>query len=396
MKRPEIVFNLRSTLLVLLLTALVGCGDKNAEKAKPVLPVNIVTATPRNVPTSAEFVGQTAGYREVEVRARVGGILLKKTYTEGRPVKQGELLFQIDPEPFQAALDQARGNLQIEQANLMRAQQDYKRIIPLFKENAVSQKDRDDATAAFASAKAAVAAAQAQVKTAQINLGYTQVTAPITGITSTQVHSEGSLVTSTGDGSPLTKISQLDPLYVNFAVSDNDDLAMRQDVAAGKLRLPPGQQFKVLLKLADGTVFPQVGKLNFTDSIVDTSTSSVRARAEFPNPDGSLLPGQFVRVRLDGAELINAIVVPKKAIVTTQQGKQVWVVSPKNTAMPVVVELGEEVGDQVVISKGLKAGDRVVVDNLMKIQPGMTLKPTAVPAGRTPATNKTASAPAQH
>ena len=397
MKRPGIVLNLRSALLVLLLTALAGCGgeDKNAGQAKQAMPVSVLTVTPHDVPTSMEFVGQTAGYREVEVRPRVGGILLKRAYTEGRPVQQGELLFQIDPEPFQASLDNAKANLQVEQANLIRAQQDYKRIIPLFKENAVSQKDRDDAVAAFASAKASVAAAQAQVKEAQINLGYTRVTAPITGITSKEVRSEGSLVTSTGDGSPLTKISQLNPLYVNFSVSDNDNLTMRQDEAAGRLRLPPGNQYSVRLTLSDGSVFSQVGRMNFTDSIVDTSTGSVRARAEFSNPDGTLLPGQFVRVRLEGAELINAIVVPNKAVMTTQQGKQVWVVGPKGTAVPVVIELGQLVGDDVVVTKGLKAGDRVVIDNLIKVQPGMPLKPQPVSAGKAQAPGKTASAPAQ-
>lgn len=381
MTRPEIAMSLKYALSVIALSALSACGNdsaQNANQAKPALPVNVIAVSPHNAPTSMEFVGQTAGYREVEVRPRVGGILLKRAYVEGRPVKQGDLLFQIDPEPFQAALDQAKANLQVEQASLIRAQQDYNRIIPLFKENAVSQKDRDDAVAAFASAKASVAAAQAQVKEAQINLGYTRVTAPISGITSKEARSEGSLVTSTGDGSPLTKVTQLNPLYVNFSISDNDNLMIHRNEADGRLRLPPGMRFDVRLILSDGTVFNQAGQMNFTDSIVDPTTGSVSSRAEFSNPDGSLLPGQFVRVRLEGAELLNVLLVPNKAILTTQQGKQVWVVGPKDTAVPVVVELGPSVGDQVVVTKGLKAGDRVVVDNLIKVQAGATLKPQVV------------------
>ncbi|AXK40836.1 efflux RND transporter periplasmic adaptor subunit [Crenobacter cavernae] len=340
------------------------------------MPVGVVSTVAKDVPVPFEFVGQTAGSREVEVRARVGGILLKRAYTEGKSVKQGDLLFQIDPAQFQAALDQAQGALKVEEAQRARTRQDYDRILPLFKENAVSQKDRDDAAAAYQSAQASVAAAQARVKEAQINLGYTRVTAPISGMTSKEVRSEGSLV-STGDGS-LTKISQIDPMYVNFSFSDNDLLAFRRDEQSGKLKLPEDRRFEVSVKLSDGSSYAKSGRLNFTDNLIDPSTGTIRARAEFANPDGELLPGQFVRVFLNGAKRVNAILIPQRAVLTSQQGKMVWVVDAKNTVAPRPVTLGAEVGDQVLVETGLKPGERVVIDNIIKLRPGAPVKPEAL------------------
>ncbi|WP_245944792.1 efflux RND transporter periplasmic adaptor subunit [Crenobacter cavernae] len=359
--------------------ALAACGkggDAIGKGNPPPMPVGVVSTVAKDVPVPFEFVGQTAGSREVEVRARVGGILLKRAYTEGKSVKQGDLLFQIDPAQFQAALDQAQGALKVEEAQRARTRQDYDRILPLFKENAVSQKDRDDAAAAYQSAQASVAAAQARVKEAQINLGYTRVTAPISGMTSKEVRSEGSLV-STGDGS-LTKISQIDPMYVNFSFSDNDLLAFRRDEQSGKLKLPEDRRFEVSVKLSDGSSYAKSGRLNFTDNLIDPSTGTIRARAEFANPDGELLPGQFVRVFLNGAKRVNAILIPQRAVLTSQQGKMVWVVDAKNTVAPRPVTLGAEVGDQVLVETGLKPGERVVIDNIIKLRPGAPVKPEAL------------------
>ncbi|RXZ44072.1 efflux RND transporter periplasmic adaptor subunit [Crenobacter cavernae] len=355
------------------------------------MPVGVVSTVAKDVPVPFEFVGQTAGSREVEVRARVGGILLKRAYTEGKSVKQGDLLFQIDPAQFQAALDQAQGALKVEEAQRARTRQDYDRILPLFKENAVSQKDRDDAAAAYQSAQASVAAAQARVKEAQINLGYTRVTAPISGMTSKEVRSEGSLV-STGDGGLLTKISQIDPMYVNFSFSDNDLLAFRRDEQSGKLKLPEGKRFEVTVELSDGSSYAKPGRLNFTDNVIDPSTGTIRARAEFANPDGQLLPGQFVRVFLNGAKRVNAILIPQRAVLTSQQGKMVWVVDAKNTVAPRPITLGAEVGDQVLVESGLKPGEKVVVDNIIKLRPGAPVKPEQRKPEAAPAE---ASAPAK-
>ncbi|MEN3030292.1 efflux RND transporter periplasmic adaptor subunit [Chromobacterium amazonense] len=365
-------------LLGVLAASLAACGQKpeaNGPGAMPPVPVAVIKVQPANVPVSYEFVGQAAGSREVEVRARVGGILQKRSYTEGKPVKAGDLLFQIDPEPFKAALDQAKGNLQVQQAQLLRAKQDYERILPLFKENAVSQKDRDDAVAAYNAAKASVAAAQAQVEQAQINLGYTRVTAPISGITSQEARSEGSLVATTADASLLTKVSQLDPIYVNFSMSDSDMLNLRKMQHAGKLKLANGGGFEVLLKLADGSMYGKTGHLNFTDSLVDTNTGTIRSRATFANPQGSILPGQFVRVQLNGAVRTQAITVPQRAVLTTQQGKMVWVVGDDGKVAPRPIVTSQEVGLNVLVEQGLKSGDQVVVDNIIKLRPGAAVKP---------------------
>lgn len=364
-------------LLTALAASLMACGQKNDKHAGAMLPmpVGVLEIAPSDVPVSFEFVGQAAGSREVEVRARVGGILLKRAYTEGKPVKQGDLLFQIDPEPLKAALDQAQGNLQVQQAQLVRTKQDYDRITPLFKENAVSQKDRDDAVSAYEAAKASVAAAQAQVQQAKINLGYARVTAPISGMTSQETRSEGSLVSTTADGSLLTKVSQLDPIYVNFSMSDNDMMNLRKMQDSGQLKLAANGHFNVQLKLTDGSTYGKSGRLNFTDSLVDASTGTIRSRATFANPDGGILPGQFVRVILQGAKRSNAIAVPQRAVLTSQQGKMVWVVGADNKVQPRPITVSQDVGLNVLVESGLKAGDKVVVDNIIKLRPGADVKP---------------------
>ncbi|NHR03777.1 efflux RND transporter periplasmic adaptor subunit [Chromobacterium haemolyticum] len=364
-------------LLTALAASLMACGQKNDKHAgaMPPMPVGVLEIAPSDVPVSFEFVGQAAGSREVEVRARVGGILLKRAYTEGKPVKQGDLLFQIDPEPLKATLDQAQGNLQVQQAQLVRTKQDYDRISPLFKENAVSQKDRDDAVSAYEAAKASVAAAQAQVQQAKINLGYARVTAPISGMTSQETRSEGSLVSTTADGSLLTKVSQLDPVYVNFSMSDSDMMNLRKMQDSGQLKLAANGHFNVQLKLTDGSTYGKSGRLNFTDSLVDASTGTIRSRATFANPDGGILPGQFVRVILQGAKRSNAIAVPQRAVLTSQQGKMVWVVGADNKVQPRPITVSQDVGLNVLVESGLKAGDKVVVDNIIKLRPGADVKP---------------------
>ncbi|WP_240333843.1 MULTISPECIES: efflux RND transporter periplasmic adaptor subunit [Chromobacterium] len=364
-------------LLTALAASLMACGQKDDKHAgaMPPMPVGVLEIAPSDVPVSFEFVGQAAGSREVEVRARVGGILLKRAYTEGKPVKQGDLLFQIDPEPLKATLDQAQGNLQVQQAQLVRTKQDYDRITPLFKENAVSQKDRDDAVSAYEAAKASVAAAQAQVQQAKINLGYARVTAPISGMTSQETRSEGSLVSTTADASLLTKVSQLDPIYVNFSMSDNDMMNLRKMQDSGQLKLAANGHFNVQLKLTDGSTYGKSGRLNFTDSLVDASTGTIRSRATFANPDGGILPGQFVRVILQGAKRSNAIAVPQRAVLTSQQGKMVWVVGADNKVQPRPITVSQDVGLNVLVESGLKAGDKVVVDNIIKLRPGADVKP---------------------
>ncbi|QJR15941.1 efflux RND transporter periplasmic adaptor subunit [Usitatibacter palustris] len=370
-----------SAILLSVAALLAGCGEKAAPPKAPPPEVGVVTIQPRTLPLVSEQAGQTAGFREVEVRARVSGILVKRLYTEGQQVKEGQVLFQIDPDPFRAALDQARGSLRQQQASLERATQDRDRIVPLFKENAVSRKDFDDANSNFEGATASVAIARANVTQAEINLGYTNVTAPISGFASKENKSEGSLVSnSPGDAGLLTTISQLDPMYVNFAFAETEKLEYDQNIRTGRVVAPKDLRVPVRVKLADGTIYDTPGLLDFADAKVDPKTGTIRARAEFPNKKGTLLPGQFVRVLAAMGEIQNAFAVPERAITQAQATRLVLVVNAQNKVEPHPVVLGPRVGDEIVIVSGVKAGDRVIVDGLMKARPGSEVKPVAAGA----------------
>jgi membrane fusion protein (multidrug efflux system) len=363
-----------------LCLTLVACGEKApAPKAGPP-EVVVAVVQPRSVPVYYDQVGQTAGFRETEVRSRVAGILLKRLYQEGQPVKEGQPLFQIDPEPFKASLDQATGALRQQEAAFERARADRERIEPLFKENAVSRKDYDDARAAYDSAAAAVDSARAKVREAQLNLGYTLVTAPIAGIASREARSEGSLVATTGDASLLTTIAQLDPLYVNFSYSESEKLRYDDDRQAGRILVPADRRTEVRAKLADGRDFGQAGVVDFAESRVDPKTGTIRARAEFPNPKAELLPGQFVRIVVSIGTLRDALIVPERAITQQQATRLVLVVNDKNIVEPRPVTLGWRLGEGVQLLSGVKPGERVVVDGIMKARPGSEVKPVAAHA----------------
>lgn len=369
--------------LAVLAIALVACGEKAPPPKAAPAEVGVVTVQPRDLPIIYEQVGQTAGFRETEVRARVSGILQKRLYSEGQAVKEGQPLFQIDPEPFKATLDQARGQLRQQEAALDRAKADRERIEPLFKENAVSRKDYDDARAAFDSAAAAVDSARAKVKEAELNLGYTTVTAPISGIASKEARSEGSLVSSTGDAGLLTVISQLDPMFVNFSYSESERLRYDEEVRSGHVIPPKGGRVEAKARLADGRDFPGTGFLDFSDSRVDPKTGTIRARAEFRNPRGEMLPGQFVRILANVGTVKGALAVPERAVTQQQATRLVLVVNDKNIVEPRPVKLGRRAGEDVVLLSGVKAGDRVIVDGLFRARPGAEVK--AVPAGAKPA-----------
>jgi membrane fusion protein (multidrug efflux system) len=369
----------RAALLLILLSVLAGCAKEAAPPPPPPPEVGVLTLQPRSAPLIYEQVGQAAGFREVEVRARVAGILQRRLYSEGQAVKQGQPLFQIDPEPFKAMLEQAKGQQRQHEVALDRARADRERIEPLFKENAVSRKDYDDARSAFDDAVAGLDAARARVREAELNLGYTQVTAPIDGIASKEALSEGSLVATSGDASLLTVISQLDPMYVNFFYSENEKLQFEEEVRAGRLSVAPGRRVEARVKLADGRQLGGVGFVDFADSRIDTKTGTIRARAELPNPRGDLLPGQFVRIALNIGSLKNILIVPERAILQQLATRLVMVVDAKNKVEPRPVSLGRRLeGGEVVIKSGLKAGDRIIVDGLLKARPGAEVKP--VPA----------------
>jgi membrane fusion protein (multidrug efflux system) len=336
----------------------------------PPSEVTVTTAAKQALPVSWEYVGQTAGSREVEVRARVTGILLSRNFTEGSRVKKGQSLFTIDPKPFEAALERAVADLAAVEARLEQSRRNAARLKPLYAEKAVSQKEYDDAVSAETIGAADVKAAQARLTEARLNLAYTKVESPLSGITTRALPSEGTLIS--GPNVLLTSVVQVDPIWVNFGIADNEQARMQRDVRAGTLKLP--RNFEVELRLDDGSVYPHKGKLDFADVRVSTQTGTREARAELPNPDGLLRPGQFVRVVLKGASLPNAVTVPQRSVMEGPQGKFVYVVDEKSTAQARPVEAGPWAGDRWIITSGLEGGERVIVDGVMKIGPGAPVK----------------------
>ncbi|HHQ4616428.1 efflux RND transporter periplasmic adaptor subunit [Aeromonas veronii] len=369
----------RSLLTLALISGLSACGGETTQTVQtmPAVPVVVAEVKLTDVPLTTEMVGETAGFREIDVRSRVSGILLKRTYVEGQPVTAGQELFLIDPEPYKVALEQAKGTLAQEQARLNKARADRDRIIPLFKRQVVSRKDYDDTIANYEAAIASHQAAQAKVKEAELNLSYTQVTAPINGMASKSSQSEGSLISTSGDNGLLTTITQFDPLYVNFSYSEQDRLNFENSVKKGVIEAKDATTWRTHIRLADGSLYPEAGKLNFSDNRVDPQTGTIRARAIFDNKDGVLLPGQFVRMTIDLGTRKNAIVVPPRAIVQSQADRMVMVVDADNKVVPRPVTLGAAVDSGVLIESGLQAGERYIVEGLMKARPGAVVKPVS-------------------
>ncbi len=368
--------------------------------------VSVVTVKAQDHAVELEYVGQTAGSRETEVRARVAGILSKRLFEEGATVKAGTPLFQIDPANFQTQAASADAAVAVAQAKVNQTQRDQARLAPLVAEKAISQKEFDDAKSAAESAAATLKQAQAQANEARLNLGYTTVVAPISGTTGTAAKSDGNLVSASD--SLLTTIVQTNPMYVNFSVSEADLLRITKQVGAGQLAVPGKKSangslgFSVNVKLADGSLYPLTGKLNFTGEKLNPTTGSFDARAEIPNPDGSLRPGQFVRVVLGGASRPNSISVPQRAVIDSPMGKMVFVVTPDDKLAPRPVELDGWTKGEWIVTKGVQSGDRVLVDGFIKAHtPGMTVKtvpyvPAAAPGAAAPAAPAApaASAPA--
>jgi len=394
-------------LLAALPLALVACG-KHADgagapgRAMPPPEVSVVTVTAQNHAIDLEYVGQTAGSRETEVRARVAGILNKRLFEEGATVKAGTPLFQIDPANFQTQSASAEATVAVAQAKVNQAQRDQARLAPLVAEKAISQKEFDDAKSAAESAAASLRQAQAQAAEARLNLGYTTVVAPISGTTGAAAKSDGSLVSATD--SLLTTIVQTNPMYVNFSISEADLLRINKQVGSGLLAVPGKKSangslgFSVTVKLADGSAYPRAGKLNFTGERLNPATGSFDARAEIPNPDGVLRPGQFVRVLLGGASRPNSISVPQRAVIDGPMGKMVFVVTPDNKLAPHPVELDGWTQGEWIVTKGIKTGDRVLVEGFIKAhEPGMAVKPVpymAVAPGAESIKEKTPATPA--
>jgi membrane fusion protein (multidrug efflux system) len=357
-----------------------GQGEHGAGGGMPPSEVTVLAVAPQPLPVTFEYVGQTVGSREVEVRARVTGILLKRNFVEGAAVKKGQSLYDIDPAPFEAVVARAEADVAAAEARLDQAARNAARMRPLYAERAVSQKEFDDAVSTEAIGLADTKSAKARLAEARLNLGYTKVESPLSGMASRSNRSEGTLVS--GPDVLLTTVVQIDPMWVQFGIPDTEQARLRKEVEAGRLKLPGNGSFEVALQLADGSAFPRTGRLNFYDVRITPNTGTQDARAELPNPDGALRPGQFVRVILKGAIRPNAIKVPQKAVLEGPQGKFVYIVNDKSQAEARLVEAGEWAGDSWVITSGLKPGERVILDGVMKLGPGAPVKVAAADAAQ--------------
>jgi membrane fusion protein (multidrug efflux system) len=369
---------------VAILSVTAPAGDASAQGAPPPPQVTVVTVEPHPVPLKFEYAGRISAYRNVEVRARVSGILLNRTFTEGEEVTEGQVLYRIDPAPYEATLARAQAQLQQEQATLERREKDLERAQELLRRRSGTEKAFDDATADVALSKALVAAAQAQVQTAQLDLGYTTVNAPLSGTTSLDTMDEGSLVGTTAENSLLTRIHQLDPAYVNFSFTDRELGELRRLYDTGRADRPADGELKASIEFGDGSTYDKEGKITFTDVTIDRETGTIRTRAVVPNPDRKLLPGQFVRVIVNGVTLKDALVVPQASVMQGPQGPFVYVVDAESKAVMKPVELGREVDGGWVVETGLSPGDKVITEGIIKVRPGAPVTVAGTPVAGEP------------
>ncbi len=368
-------------VVVAALAGLAGCGKEPPKAAPAPLEVTTLTVEARDVPVTADYVAQTQSSQAVNIQARVSGFLDKRVYTEGAVVKAGQVLFRMDPKPFQAQVDGAAAALQRNQASLDVATANLKRTKPLVEQNALSQKDLDDATGQYEQAGAAVAQSKAQLDSAKLDLSYTTITSPVDGVTSFAAVADGSYVSP--QNAQLTTVSVLSPIWVNFSLSENEVQRIENDVKAGRLKLPPGRNMTVEIEQADGSLYPFTGKITFADPSYNSQTGTFLIRATVDNPKGVLRPNQYVRARLKGAVRPNAILVPQRAVQQGGKGHFVWLINKEGKAELRPVVVGDWLGDAWFISEGLHPGDRLVVDGALRLSQGATVKVTPYVVKRT-------------
>ena len=354
--------------------ALAACSNGDQEVLsnpvpKKTMPVSVIKVQPTTVPISAEAVAQTEGAKEVEIRPRVGGILLKRLYDEGTAVKAGQPMFLIDPIPYQNALAQAKAQLAEQKARIEQTRREENRLQELLVMESISQREYDNAVSDNAVAKAALQQAEVRVRDAKLNLSYTTVTAPVKGVSGRRLLSEGVLVEA--NSSLLTTVIQLSPIWVRFSLSDNELAKLGGYLSEQNVQ-------NVTLILPDGTEYDQRGELNFAARQIDPSLGTQQLRATFDNSEQRLLPGQFVRVRVTTGEREGVFLVPQTAVLTSDLGRSVYVVNEKSEAVMRPVVTGRWIGKDWVILEGLKAGDKVIVDNLMKLRSGTPVLPHSV------------------
>ncbi|MEE8327499.1 MAG: efflux RND transporter periplasmic adaptor subunit [Nitrosomonadaceae bacterium] len=364
------------TCLKIVITFVIGavlaaCSNNDQEApgniaSQMAMPVSVISVDPKSVPISAEAVAQTEGAKEVEIRPRVGGILLKRLYDEGTAVEAGQPMFLIDPIPYQNALAQAKAQLTEQKARIEQTRREENRLQELLSTKSISQREYDNAESENAIANATLQQAEVRVRDAKLNLSYTTVTAPVKGISGRRQLSEGVLVQA--NTSLLTTIIQLSPIWVRFSLSDNELTKLGGYLSEQNV-------INVTLILPDGTEYDQSGKINFAARQIDPALGTQQLRATFDNSDQRLLPGQFVRVRVTTGEQKGVFLVPQIAVLTSDLGRAVYVVNEKNEAVMRPVVTGKWVGKDWVILEGLKAGDKVIIDNLIKLRPGTPVSP---------------------
>jgi len=383
--RIQVFSRLASILLIVLILVLSPLSVQAAKKeqapaqAPPAPEVTVIKTIPRDTPITIEFVGKTVSSRRVEIRSRVEGFLEKRLYTEGSMVKEGDVLFQMDQKPFQADLRAAKAELAQQQARLENAEANLKRVKPLADKNAVSQKDLDDAIGTYRSSAAAVEAAKAKVVQAELSLSYTTITSPVTGLSSFAVKQEGAYI-GFGSDSLLTYVAQLNPMWVEFSVSENQILKSRRQSELGIIKHPEQGDMEVEVVLADGSIFPNRGRITFADAALSEETGTFLIRAELENlidTDNELevlRPGQFVRARLHGMVRPDAILVPQRAVQQGAKGSFVWIVDEKGKAEFKPITVGQWYEDEWFVDDGLEGGETVVVNGALKLRPGMPVK----------------------
>jgi membrane fusion protein (multidrug efflux system) len=362
--------------IVACVALLQGCS-KEAPKAaeKPPVAVTVLTVERKDVPATAVYVAQTQSSQAVNIQARVSGFLDQRVYVEGSVVKAGQVLFQMDPKPFQAQVDAQQAAMQRNQASLQVATQNLARTKPLAALNALSQKDLDDAQGQYEQAAAAVEQSKAQLEEAKLNLSYTTIRSPVDGVSSFAIVADGTYLSPSN--AQLTTVSVLTPMWINFSISENEMQRIRNDVKAGRLKLPEGGSLIVQIELVDGTLFPAVGRITFTDPSYNSATGTFLLRATVPNKAGVLRPNQYVRTRLSGATWPGAIVVPQRAVQQSAKGHFVWVANKQNKAEMRPVTVGEWRGEGWLIAEGLEPGEQVVVDGGVRLSDGATVKTAA-------------------
>ncbi len=375
---------------MLSLAIFTSCGSAPEVKAPPVPEVTAISVATQTVPFNMHFVGEVTSSNLVEIRSKIPGYIISKKFDEGRLVNAGAILFEIDPKPLKADLEDAKSQLAQAEASLENARRTFERVQPLVASRAMSQRDLDNSLASKQTAEARVAGAKARVEAVKLNLEYAQIKAPITGMAGRALRKEGSYISGNGSAAEiLTTITPVDTMNINFGVSEAEILKFRKGLKAQIITPPADFQFGLKLILSDGSEYSQVGKTLFRDPVINPATGTVLVTGQISNPDGMLISGQFVRVVMTGAQRPGSILIPQRAVLQRPQGKYVVLVDAEGMVSLKDIEAGDWIGENWLILSGLKEGDRVVVDGAAKVQPGMKVVAKDIAATATTETKAT-------